>query len=246
MAGISSFYGLERGFQNTGWVVLFLRKSVPPRVVWQCIYCSDSSPASSSLIREKIPWWVVELGFYLATGPDVDIQTTSGGLRVSSQNGFCHLNLFYLFQLGPDPSCSYRCCLFLKNYFIYFNWRLITLQCCGGFCHTSTCIGCGYTYPPPPSQPHPSEMSQSTRCECPASHIDLGLVIYFTFGNIHVSVPFSQNIPPSPSPTESKSLPCASASPLLSRIWSRCGLEGPRAMLPDRDGRRLEPECSPS
>ena len=23
-----------------------------------------------------------------------------------------------------------------KNY--YFNWRLITLQYCGGFCHTST------------------------------------------------------------------------------------------------------------
>ena len=112
MAGISSFYGLERGFQNTGWVVLFLRKSVAPRVGWQCIYCSDSSPASSSLIREKIPWWVVELGFYLAAGPDVDVQMTSGGLRVSSQDSFCHLNLFDLFQLGSDPSCGYRCCLF--------------------------------------------------------------------------------------------------------------------------------------
>ena len=121
MAGISSFYGLERGFQNTGWVVFFLRKSVPPRVGWQCIYCSDSSPASSSLIRGKIPWWVVELGFYLAAGPDVDVQMTSGGLRVSSQNGFCHLNLFDLFQLGPDPSCGYRCCLF------FFFLRLITV-----------------------------------------------------------------------------------------------------------------------
>ena len=76
------------------------------------------------------------------------------------------------------------------------------------------------THPPPPSPPHPSDMSQSTRCECPASRIELALVIYFTFGNIHVSVPFSQNIPPSPSPTESKSLPCASAPPLLSRIWA--------------------------
>ena len=27
--------------------------------------------------------------------------------------------------------------LFLKK-IIYFNWRLITLQYCGGFCHTST------------------------------------------------------------------------------------------------------------
>ena len=27
---------------------------------------------------------------------------------------------------------------YFKNYFIYFNWRLITVQYCGGFCHAST------------------------------------------------------------------------------------------------------------
>ena len=37
--------------------------------------------------------------------------------------------------------------------------------------------------------------------ECPVSHIEPGLAIYFTYGNIHVSVLFSQIIPPSPSPT---------------------------------------------
>ena len=42
--------------------------------------------------------------------------------------------------------------------------------------------------------------------ECPVSCIEPGLAIYFTYGNIHVSVLFSQIIPPSPSPTESKSL----------------------------------------
>ena len=35
--------------------------------------------------------------------------------------------------LGQDPG---EHTLFLKNYFIYFNWRLITLQSCSGFCHT--------------------------------------------------------------------------------------------------------------
>jgi len=40
--------------------------------------------------------------------------------------------------------------LFLK--FIYFNWRLITLQYCGGFCHTFTWIIHGCTCVPYPEQ----------------------------------------------------------------------------------------------
>ena len=68
---------------------------------------------------------------------------------------------------------------------------------------------------PPPSLPHPSGLSQSTSFECPASCIKFALVIYFTFGNIHVSTLFSQIIPPSPSPTEFKSLFFTSASLLL-------------------------------
>ena len=52
----------------------------------------------------------------------------------------------------------------------------------------------------------------------PASSIELGLVIYFTYGNIHVSVLFSQIIPPLPSPTESKCLFFTSVS-LLSSVW---------------------------
>ena len=44
------------------------------------------------------------------------------------------------------------------------------------------------------------------------SCIQPGLVICFTLDNIHVSMLFSQNIPPLPSPTESKSLFCTSVS----------------------------------
>ena len=45
--------------------------------------------------------------------------------------------------------------------------------------------------------------------------IQLGLVICFTLDSILVSMLFSQNIPPSPSPTESKSLFCTSVSLFL-------------------------------
>ena len=117
---------------------------------------------------------------------------------------------------SPSPPafnlCQYQS-LFFKKKIIYFNWRLITLQCCGGFCHTLTWISHRCT-----CVPHPSGLSQCTGFECPVSCIKLGLVIYFTYGNIHVSVLFSQIIPPSPSPTESKSLFFTSVSLLLSCI----------------------------
>ena len=69
--------------------------------------------------------------------------------------------------------------------------------------------------PPLPSPPYPSGLSQSTGFGCPASCIKLVLVICFTYGNIHVSMPFSQIISPSPPPTESKSLFFISVSLLL-------------------------------
>ena len=43
----------------------------------------------------------------------------------------------------------------------------------------------------PPSPSHPSGLSQWIGCDCPVPCIELGLVIYFTDGNIHVSMLFS-------------------------------------------------------
>ena len=72
---------------------------------------------------------------------------------------------------------------------------------------------------PSPSPSHPSRSSQCINPEHPVSCIEPGLAIHFTYDNIHVSMPFSQIIPPSSSPTESKRLFCTSVSLLLSHIW---------------------------
>ena len=60
---------------------------------------------------------------------------------------------------------------------------------------------------------HPSAPALST-----VSCIEPGLAICFTYDNIHVSMLFSQIIPPLLSPTESKSLFFTSVSLLLSLI----------------------------
>ena len=114
--------------------------------------------------------------------------------------------------------------LVLLNQFICFNWRLITLWHCGGFCRTLAWISHGvhvspFLIPPPTSLPIPSLLVIPVHQPWAAvSCIKLGLVIYFIYDNIHVSILFSQIISPSPSPTESKSLFFTSVSLLLSHI----------------------------
>ena len=71
---------------------------------------------------------------------------------------------------------------------------------------------------PPVSPYHPSGSSQCTSPKHPISCIEPGLVIHFLHDIIHISMLFSQIIPPSPSPWESKSPFYTSVSLLLSHI----------------------------
>ena len=94
---------------------------------------------------------------------------------------------------------------------MYFNWRLITLQYCSVFLpyihmNQQQVYMCSpsWTSHPSPFPSHYSGPSQRTSPEHPGSCIEPGLVISFTYDNVHVSMLFSQIIPPSPSHTESK------------------------------------------
>ena len=79
--------------------------------------------------------------------------------------------------------------------------------------------------PPPSFLPYPpSGSSQCTSPEHPVSCIKPGLAIRFTYDIVHVSMPFSHTIPPSPSPTESKKTLYVHISQIsfsqIAKIWS--------------------------
>ena len=67
---------------------------------------------------------------------------------------------------------------------------IIILQYCDEFGHASTWVAMGVRVSlpswdplPHPSLPYPSGLSQSTGSGCPASCLELALVIYFAYGN---------------------------------------------------------------
>ena len=76
-----------------------------------------------------------------------------------------------------------------------------------------------WTLLPPPSPYHPTGPSQCTSPKHPVSCIEPGLASRFIHDILHVSMPFSQIFPPSPSPSpiESIRLFYISVSLLLSR-----------------------------
>ena len=103
-----------------------------------------------------------------------------------------------------------------------FKLRIITVQYCDGFCRTSAWINHRFAYVSsllnlPPSASHPFRLSQSTGFGFPLSDSKSPLIICFAYGNVHVFGLLSQIIPPSPSPTVSKSL---FSMPLKKKFYS--------------------------
>ena len=86
-------------------------------------------------------------------------------------------------------------------YLFIFNWKIIALQYCVDFYQTLTWTSHRFTHVPSylniPHISHPTPRGYQTRSEFPESYSKFPLAIYFTFGNVYVSVLFAQIIPPS-------------------------------------------------
>ena len=121
--------------------------------------------------------------------------------------------IWYHFKLIVRTLLSYSSIYCHPHLFFFIiSWKLITLQYCSVFViHWHESAMYIHVFPNPITPPI-SHSTQSLwvfpvhQALALGSCIQPGLVICFTLDNIHVSMLFSWNIPPLPSPTESQSL----------------------------------------
>ena len=119
-----------------------------------------------------------------------------------------------LFELGYQcfllASIDYQHANFYKHFifFKFFNFfNFLNFKIFNSYMHSQT-----WTPLPPPSPQHLSGSSPCTSSKHAVSCIRHRLAIQFLHDSIHVRMPFSQIIPPSLSPSESKSALYTSAS----------------------------------
>ena len=86
--------------------------------------------------------------------------------------------------------------LFFFNFFLIFKLYIIVLVLPNIKMNPPQVYMCSPSWTLLPLRSHPSGSSQCTGPEQPVSCIEPGLAIYFTYGNIHVSMLFSQIIHP--------------------------------------------------
>ena len=113
-------------------------------------------------------------------------------------------------------------CLYYQMIHLLLCWQLLFLSYLNMNPPQVYMCSPSWTLLPPPSLYHPSESSQCTSLKHPVSFIEPGLGTRFIYDITHVSMPFSQIIPPSPSPTESTRLFYTSVSLLLSLTQGYC------------------------
>ena len=119
---------------------------------------------------------------------------------------------------GPAIVCLYFYFLFIFfNFYFYFILLYNTVSVLPYIDMNQPRVymsSQSWTPLPPPSPYYLSGSSPCTSPKHPVSCIEPTLEICFLYDIMHVSMPFSQIIPPSPSPTESKS-PFYTSVPLL-------------------------------
>ena len=135
-----------------------------------------------------------------------------------------HLSIYLTTPLSSIHSPLYvhlsiHLFIYFLNFILFLNFTIVYW-----FCQTSKWIRHRHTCVPHPEPssllpPHTIPLGHPS---APAPSIEPGLVTRFIHDIIHISMPFSQIIPPSPSPTESKRLFYTSVSLLLSRIQGYC------------------------
>ena len=160
-------------------------------------------------IKRKLCWVTNSiLTSFFSPEPYSFVFLSSSSLRIQLPIKFSpHLSFFFFhcflvyLQWSDGPRChhllffSFFFFLFVVNFVIHWNETAMGLHV--------------FPIPIPP----PTSLSTRSLWVFPVhqvralvSCIQPGLVICFTLDNIHVSMLFSWNIPPSPSPTESKRL----------------------------------------
>ena len=108
------------------------------------------------------------------------------------------LNKYSCYQWAL-PDLRILCFSFLFFSFIFISWRLVTLQYCSGFCHTTTWISHGFTCIPHPDPPSHLPLHLILwvfpvhQIRALVSCIQPGLVICFTLENTRFDAVFSKH-----------------------------------------------------
>ena len=144
-------------------------------------------------------WWTKSIGSQKVRHDLATKQPPMPGVFNISWGLVLVISVFYLFS---QPLGFLKLFLLSFEKFVYFNWRIITILWWFLRYISMNRPHCPLHPEPPPWPLHNLSLwlSQSTGFGCSASYIKLTRIINFIYGNTYVSVPFSQIIPPSPSP----------------------------------------------